>query len=430
MSNDPASIDDTAVHNAPPAIAYPSELAGQLAGYLRVAKEELVQRWLERISARVAISTKRVFPTDDLLNHVPLLIEGLAGYLERPDTDIDGEAPVVAKSMELGALRHEQGFDAHEILKEYEILGGIVFGHLTECAEHLPESIPRRDFLCCWQRMSQGLELIRQATMSHFLRLSSEEVNEREERLRKFNRTVAHELKNKVHAIKSASSLLSESWIDEAERKEFEEIIAKNADGLRRVLANLESISRVAADARHSRHVLLPEAATEAVRELREVAQSKGVDVRIADDLPQIEVDAAAVELCLMNYVSNAIKYSDQAKGERWVAVDATVQAGQKPADSEVVIRVRDNGIGVAADKRGHLFEEFYRAHDDTVTDVDGSGLGLSIVRETVESIGGRAWAEFPENTGSVFAFALPARRQEDIEAGDAQSEESLPPQE
>ncbi|MFL5571935.1 MAG: ATP-binding protein, partial [Gemmatimonadaceae bacterium] len=47
-------------------------------------------------------------------------------------------------------------------------------------------------------------------------------------------------------------------------------------------------------------------------------------------------------------------------------------------------------------------------------TEADGSGLGLSIVKETVESIGGRAWAEFPEESGSVFAFAIPSRRDED----------------
>jgi signal transduction histidine kinase len=79
------------------------------------------------------------------------------------------------------------------------------------------------------------------------------------------------------------------------------------------------------------------------------------------------------------------------------------------------VIRVHDNGIGVRADKREQLFQEFYRAHDETVTDADGTGLGLSIVRETVESIGGRAWAEFPRESGSIFAFAIPARRSDDI---------------
>jgi len=50
-------------------------------------------------------------------------------------------------------------------------------------------------------------------------------------------------------------------------------------------------------------------------------------------------------------------------------------------------------------------------------------GLGLTIVRETVASIGGRAWAEFPEGVGSVFAFSLPSRRRDDIEATNDQSE-------
>jgi signal transduction histidine kinase len=118
-----------------------------------------------------------------------------------------------------------------------------------------------------------------------------------------------------------------------------------------------------------------------------------------------------------MNYVSNGIKYSDSAKGERWVAIEATVEGPDNEHDREVVIRVSDNGIGVPADRREQLFQEFYRAHGDTVTGADGTGLGLSIVRETVESIGGRAWAEFPGDAGSIFAFAIPARRSDDREA-------------
>ncbi|MFL5636840.1 MAG: ATP-binding protein [Gemmatimonadaceae bacterium] len=393
---------------------YPLELAGELADRLRTAKQELVTQWLDRINERVAISEKKVFPTHELLNHVPLLIDGIAGYVRRPDKDIDAEAPVVAKAMELGALRHEQGFDAYEILKEYEMLGEIIFDFLAGCAERIPATVPRSDFLACWKRISQGIELIRQATMSHFLRLSDEEVKEREDRLRKFNRTVAHELKNRVHAVKSAAAVLSEEWLDEKERVEFAKIVEKNTDALRRVLRNLEALSQPKSDPRHRRNILLPEVATDAVREFREAADANGVEVRIADDLPAIEVDAAAVELCLMNYVSNAIKYSDAQKGERWVKIEASVEGPDTRHDKEVVIRVTDNGIGVPADKRGKLFQEFFRAHDETVTEADGSGLGLSIVRETVESIGGRAWAEFPEDSGSVFAFAIPSRRGED----------------
>jgi signal transduction histidine kinase len=398
--------------------AYPVELAATLADRLRAAKQELVTQWLNRISARVAISTRRVFPTHALINHVPLLIEGIAAYLKRPERDIDSKAPVVAKAMELGALRHSQGFDAYELLKEYEMLGEILYDFLAQSAEQIPAGIPRADFLKCWQRLAQAIELIRQATVSHYLRLQSSQINERENRLRRFNRTVAHELKNKVHTITNAASALSESWVDGAERKEFEGIIADNARGLKRVLANLESLSRTQADARHCRNILLPEAANEAARELKEAAEAKGVDVRISDDLPPIEVDAATVELCLMNYLSNGIKYSDSAKGERWVTVHATVEGPNTEIDREVVIRVHDNGIGVPAGKREQLFQEFYRAHGDTITDTEGTGLGLSIVRETVESIGGRAWAEFPDDEpGSVFAFAIPARRSDDIVA-------------
>lgn len=398
---------------------YPLKLAADLASRLRASKTDLVERWLDRICARVAIPAKKVFPTDQLLNHVPLLVEGIASYLENPENDIDAEAPVVAKAMELGALRHSQGFDAYEILKEHEILGAIIFAFLAETAEEMSTDLPRRDFLVAWQRIAQAMELIRQATMSHFLRLSAEQVNEREERLRKFNRTVAHELKNKVHALKSATNMLSEAWVEGAERKRFEEIVARNADGLQRVLANLEALTAVQTDSRKGRNILLPEAANEAVRELREVAQAKGVEVRVADDMPAIEVDAATVELCLMNYVSNAIKYSDPRKKERWVSVEAAVETGAASRDSELVIRVCDNGLGVPADKREKLFGEFYRAHDDTVTEADGTGLGLSIVRETVQSAGGRAWAEFPDgdDTGSIFAFALPSRRRDDADA-------------
>jgi len=396
---------------------YPFELAAILSDRLRTAKQELVTRWLERITERVSIETRRIFPTHELLNHIPLLIEGVAGYLKRPERDIDSKAPVVAKAMELGALRHAQGFDAYEILKEYEMLGEIVFAFLRSTAETVPGDYSRGDFLVCWERMGQAMELIRQATMSHFLRLSSAQINQRETRLRKFNRMVAHELKNNVSAISAATTALSEEWVAPSDRKEFEEIIARNADGLQHVLENLEALSGTDGDSRHCRHVMLPEAATEAVRELQDAAKAKGVNVRIADDMPPVEVDAAVVELCLMNYVSNGIKYSDNSKPERWVSVDARIEGPDTEHDREVVIRVTDNGIGIEADKRQRLFEEFYRAHGETVTEAEGTGLGLSIVRETVESIGGRAWAEFPEEAGTIFAFSIPSRRRDDMKA-------------
>ncbi len=84
--------------------------------------------------------------------------------------------------------------------------------------------------------------------------------------------------------------------------------------------------------------------------------------------------------------------------------------------ENEVVVRVRDNGLGIPKERRDQLFQRFFRAHDLSVSSAEGTGLGLSIVAETMESLGGRAWTEFPE-TGSVFAFALPYRRESTVDA-------------
>ena len=256
--------------------------------------------------------------------------------------------------------------------------------------------------------------------MTHFLRLSAEKVKEREERLRRFNRTVSHELKNRVGAIRGAAHLLQEDWLEAPQRQRFQQMVLENSDSLQRAFLNLVSLSRLEGDARQRRNVLLPQAAAEAVRQLRDTAQSAGVHVEIAADLPPIEVDAGAVELCLTNYVSNSIKYSDVKASHRWVRIEGDFEFGDASVtgglSGELTVRVRDNGIGVPESARSDLFGAFYRAHG-TVTGIEGSGLGLSIVRETAESLGGRAWAEFPAEGGAVFCFSLPSRREEDAAA-------------
>jgi signal transduction histidine kinase len=400
-------------------------LAAALADRLRQARIEIVQRWLDRVSARVAVAPNRIFPTDELLNHVPLLVDGIADYLTGDARQLDDELPVTAKAIELGALRHEQGFDAYEILKEYEILGAIIFTFLASAVDDVDVPHSDADVGSVWQRTAHAVELIRQATMTHFLRLSAQRVNEREDRLRRFNRMVSHELKNRVGALRGAAKLLGEPWLEEEERARFLRMVEENAVGLQRVLDNLESLSRIETDSRQARNVLLPDAAREAARQLRDTADARDVRIEIDPSLPLVEVDAAAVELCLVNYLSNAIKYSDPKKPERWVQVSARLDFAREHG-GQLIVCVRDNGLGIPASARARLFEQFYRAHGETVTGVEGTGLGLSIVRETVESLGGSAWAQFPPE-GSAFFFALPSRRAEDAAAAGTRRPAAVP---
>ena len=385
-----------------------------LAEQLRANRREIVARWLDRISARVSLDDNRVFPTDELLNHVPLLIDGIAGFIERKENELDAAAPVTAKAMELGELRHSQGFDAYQILKEHELLVRIIFSTLRDSAA--AHGASPDELLECWEEIGQAVELIRQATVSHFLRLAGERVKEREDRLRRFNRMVSHELKDRLGAVRGGAHMLEADWRNESERTRFIQMVIENSEGLQTVLANLEALSRLESDSRQRRNVLLPQAVAEVVREMRDTCSVRGVTVIVSETLPPVEVDAAATELCLTNLVSNAIKYCDKAKPERWVRIDAELRFPSH-TEGELIVKVSDNGVGVPASLRAQLFRRFFRAHAETVTDAEGSGLGLNIVRETAESLGGTAWAEFPDDGTTVFAFSFPSRREEDAAA-------------
>lgn len=407
--------------------AYPYELAHAIAGRLRAAREDLVRRWLERIGARVSLEPEDVFAADDLLNHVPLLVDGIADYVEDPAHGVDSSGRLQAKAMELGALRHAQGFDAYEILKENDLLAAIVFTHFGEILYEVGSRATAKELFACAMRIREAVETIRQATMTHFLRLSSERVREREDRLRRFNALVSHELKNRVGAIRGAAELLSEDWLELPQRQRFQRMVVENAIALQQTLENLVTVSRIGSDARQKRNVLLPEIVAEAARQLREMADARRVEIEVSEDIPGVEVDAAGVELCLVNYLSNSIKYSDSKKERRWVRVAGEFRLPAGGRTGELVVKVTDNGIGVREESRTRLFEQFYRAHDEAITNVEGTGLGLSIVRQIIESLGGRAWAEFPEEGGACFLFALPSRREDDAAAAGVRRPEGVP---
>lgn len=156
-------------------------LAGPNAEALRNASEQLAKRWLCRIAERVGIEPEMVCPVGDGLDGVPLLITGVADFIENPVNEIGADTLLVNRAMGIGALRHEQGFDVYEIMKEYELLGGILFSHLARVADTIAGNGEQSNLLACGQRLFRAISLIQQATTVHFLRLADEKRREREE---------------------------------------------------------------------------------------------------------------------------------------------------------------------------------------------------------------------------------------------------------
>jgi signal transduction histidine kinase len=394
-------------------------LASVLATGLRESRLQLTGRWLERLVARVDVAPNRVFPTDELLDHMPLLIVGIADHLEEASRPILARSDVVDRAMELGALRHAQGFDEYEVMKEFEILGGILFTFLTESVRATGTTYSPDEVLACTGRVFQAMAMVQQAAVSHYVRLMKMRIAEREERLRGCNRALTHEFRNRIGAALGASQILDLPNLDDEDRSKLARVIAGNMDSMRIVLDNLLELTALDFEARQQRHVRLPEATHEVVRHLREMAGARGVAIEFDGDMADVEVPAAVVELCLTNFISNAIKYADPAEQQRWVRLASRLTFDESGLPADVTVTVSDNGIGVPLDQRARLFERLFRATNAESSSAEGTGLGLSIVRETVESLGGRVSAEFPEK-GSIFTFSLPCRRSGDLSPREA----------
>jgi signal transduction histidine kinase len=151
---------------------------------------------------------------------------------------------------------------------------------------------------------------------------------------------------------------------------------SNDLDGLQRVVSDLISLSQLEDGAkRHERDVPLLASMKEVCRQLREVAHKAQVRVYIHEGIPDMTVPGAVVELCLSNFVANAIKYHDPQKSERFAGMLARIAEASDGAGKEVQLEVYDNGLGMPKESRANLFKRFFRAHE-TVTGLEGKWTG------------------------------------------------------
>jgi signal transduction histidine kinase len=395
---------------ASPTIKSAPTLALQLAAELRESRNDLAARWLDRVADRLTTDPTPVFPSRELLEAVPLVIAGIAASVENPALEVTVSLSTVASALELGDVNRPEHLGALDILKKYEVLQSVLFEFAagSRAAQHHWET---QELVASMFRISRSVAVLEQLTMARYMRLVGERTLQREQRLRAFNRLVAHELKNRLGAVRGAVEALGEDWMEGRlpERLRMQSIIVHNAREMDSVLHDITELASLEIDGREQETAPLVELLDMAVAHLRDATQLAGVQIIVAEGVPDVEVPSALVRLCLANYMSNGVKYHDPTKTDKYVHVRASIEGDD--ADRMLLVQVRDNGVGVATAARKRLFDRFFRAQKSV--EIEGMGLGLSIVRETVAMVGGRAWAEFSE-TESVFSFAIPFRRSSD----------------
>ncbi|HZX75105.1 MAG TPA: ATP-binding protein, partial [Cyclobacteriaceae bacterium] len=139
---------------------------------------------------------------------------------------------------------------------------------------------------------------------------------------------------------------------------------------------------------------LLKEIRDELKNSLRE---GQYIEIQIQDNLTDIMTDSKILRNILFNLLSNASKYSDNHK-----SIQLTVEKNQ----NDLLLHVKDEGIGIPKDDQRHLFDRFFRAGN--VSNIQGTGLGLHIVKRYVDLLGGVISFESLQNKGTTFSVSIP----------------------
>jgi len=132
--------------------------------------------------------------------------------------------------------------------------------------------------------------------------------------------------------------------------------------------------------------------------ELRARVHNKKLIFDISDDLPTIAVDKVCIYEVMSNLIDNAIKYTH---------TDENIKISSYVKDGQIETTVTDKGVGIPIDSMDHLFDKFYRAHQNK-NSIGGTGLGLYLSRAIIVAHGGNIWVRSKEGEGSTFGFTLP----------------------
>jgi signal transduction histidine kinase/tetratricopeptide (TPR) repeat protein len=218
-----------------------------------------------------------------------------------------------------------------------------------------------------------------------------------------FVSTVSHEFRSPLTGITQLAEMLRDGRVqDETRRVKYYGMIVNETVRLRRLVENVLDVSRM--DEGRKQYHFEPLDSAAWLHELAEDFQTQvatsgfSVETRIPATLPTIMADRETLTTAVHNLLDNAVKYSLTTRSIR---IEAAAD------DEEVRISVSDQGVGISATDRPHIFDRFYRGGGQLARQVKGVGLGLNLVQHIVSAHGGTVAFDSTEGVGSTFIIRL-----------------------
>ncbi len=222
-----------------------------------------------------------------------------------------------------------------------------------------------------------------------------------------FVATVSHDLRAPLTFIRGYATMLMMVGDLNDKQHDYLDRILEGIDQMSTLIGDLLNLRRIEAGVGiRQEPCRLGLILVEAVDTMRARAAAKGITLRLepAEGAPTVTGDRTLLRQAVSNLVDNAIKYTPTS---------GQVSVGLGTTHQEAVIHITDTGIGIAPEDQVRLFEKFYRIKRRETGNIQGTGLGLALVKSIIERHSGRVWVESVPNQGSTFYVALPLPEEE-----------------
>jgi len=219
-----------------------------------------------------------------------------------------------------------------------------------------------------------------------------------------FVSSVSHEFKSPLTSIKALAERLRDGKVKDPERmKQYFSVITQDATRLTHLVRNILDFSKIEegkkeyefekTDLAH----LMKQHITDFQKD--EIAKGVKIQTKISEDIPHLYVDKDALSRAINNLLDNASKFSPDKK---------EISIHVRKDKTNVIIEIRDRGIGIPTNELDRIFDKFYQGRNTLRQSAQGTGLGLTLVKHTVEAHGGRVAVKSRVGEGSTFSVILP----------------------
>jgi len=217
----------------------------------------------------------------------------------------------------------------------------------------------------------------------------------------RFVSTVSHEFRTPLAAVLSSASLLGK-YTKEEDQEKREKHVARIKEGVKHLnmmLEDLLSLGKLEEGLVEAKKDTVPCKAfmDDFISDMKEILKHGQQIKFVHEGSDEVFTDKRLLKNILLNLVSNAIKFSPE---------DSTIEVGCSNKKEQMVLTVKDNGIGISAEDQQHLFERFFRARN--AANIQGTGLGLHIVSKYIELLNGKIELQSEENKGTIFTISIP----------------------